>query len=56
MIAHAGLPNKYWAEAAYVRNRIPTTAIEKHKTPYEQWYKRKPHLKVFGCMDTQVVK
>ena len=56
MIAHAGLPNSYWAEAvaaaAYVRNRTPSNAIEEHMTPYERWYGRKPnvsHLRVFGC-------
>ena len=57
MIAHAGLPNCYWAEAvataAYLRNRVPTVAFKEKTTPYEQWYGRKPnlgHLKVFGCM------
>ena len=57
MIAHAGLPNSYWAEAvataAYVRNRMPTTAIKNDQTPYERWYGRKPnvsHLRVFGCV------
>ena len=39
MIAHAGLPNHYWAEAvataAYICNRTPTTAIKENKTPYE---------------------
>ena len=57
MIAHAGLPNSYWAEAvataAYVRNRMPTTAIKNDQTPYELWYGRKPnvsHLRVFGCV------
>lgn len=57
MIAHAGLPNSYWAEAiataAYIRNRMPTTAIKENVTPYEKWYGRKPivtHLKVFGCV------
>ena len=57
MIAHAGLPNGYWAEtvatAAYVRNRTPATTIKEDTTPYEWWYERKPninHLKVFGCM------
>ena len=56
MIAHAGLPNCYWAEAvataAYVRNRTPSNAIKEHLTPYECWYNRKPnvsHLRVFGC-------
>ena len=55
MIAHAGLPNSYWAEAiataAYVKNRAPTTAFEEYITPYERWYGKKPnvtHLKVFG--------
>ena len=57
MIAHAELPDRYWAgavaTAAYVRNRTPTTAIKEGTTPYERWYGRKPnisHLKVFGCM------
>ena len=57
MMAHAGLPDCYWAEAVattvYLRNRVPTTAFNKKITPYERWYRRKPnlnHLKVFGCM------
>ena len=57
MIAHAGLPNSYWGEAvataAYVRNRMPTTAIKNNQTPYERWYGRKPnvnHLRMFGCV------
>lgn len=57
MLSHAGLPNRFWAEAlataAYIRNHVPTTAIREEKTPFEQWYGRKPnisHLKVFGCM------
>ncbi len=57
MIAHAGLPNCYWAEAvstaAYIRNRIPTRALKEPMTPYEMWYGRKPdvsHLRVFGCI------
>jgi transposase InsO family protein len=57
MIAHAGLPNSYWAEAiataAYVRNRMPTAVFSGGITPYERWYQRKPnvsHLKVFGCI------
>lgn len=36
MMACAGLPDKYWAEAvetaAYIRNRTPTTAIKDYKT------------------------
>ena len=39
MIAHAGLPNMFWAEAistaGYVRNRVPTRAIKDGRTPYE---------------------
>ena len=57
MIAHAKLPNKYWAEAvataAYIRNRTPTTAIKENVIPYKKWYERKPNVdnfKVFGCI------
>jgi hypothetical protein len=57
MLSHAGLPNIFWAEAvstaAYLRNRIPTSAFKRKMTPYERWYSRKPnldHLKVFGCV------
>ena len=57
MIAHAGSSNIFWAEpispAAYVRNRLPTTALKERETPYERWYGRKPdmsHFRVFGCM------
>ena len=57
MMAHAGLPDKYWAEAveaaAYIRNRTSTSSIKGFKTPYEVWSGKKPdigNLKVFGCM------
>ena len=57
MIAHAGLPDSYWAEAvataAYIRNRSPTKTFKEPGTPYERWYKRRPnvgHLRVFGCV------
>ena len=57
MLSHAGLSNRYWAEAvataAYIRNRTPTAAIKEQQTPYERWYRKKPnvsHLRVFGCM------
>ena len=57
MIAHAALSNIFWAEAistaAYVRNRLPTTALKENETPYGWWYGRKPdvsHFRVFGCM------
>ena len=54
MLAHAGLPDRYWAEAvaaaAYVRNHTTTTTV---KTPYETWYGNHPNiqnLRVFGCI------
>ena len=57
MLGHAGLPERYWAEAvataAYLRNRTPTRALKDKITPFEKWYGRKPdlsHLRVFGCM------
>ena len=57
MLAHAGLPHCYWAEAvstaAYLKNRTVTMAFEKVATPYERWYGRKPNisnLRVFGCV------
>ena len=57
MIAHTNLSNTFWVAAvhtaAYVRNRLPTAAVMKSKTPFECWYGRKPtisHLRVFGCM------
>jgi Reverse transcriptase (RNA-dependent DNA polymerase) len=55
MIAAANAPGQFWAEAlltaVYVRNRVPTTAVE-GKTPYEVWNGTKPnvqHLRIFGC-------
>ena len=57
MMAHAGLPERFWAEAvetaAYIRNRTPTTAIKDTKTPMEVWNGNVPNIanmKVFGCM------
>ncbi len=57
MMAHAGLPDCYWAEAiataAYVRNRMPSRSFKSPVTPYERWYRRKPnigYLRVFGCI------
>ena len=44
MIAHAGLSNSYWAEAiataAYIRNRMPTTAIKENATLCENGMER----------------
>ena len=57
MIAHTRLSNIFWAEAistaAYVRIRLPTTALKERETPYKRWYGRKPdvsHFRVFVCM------
>ncbi|KMQ86600.1 retrotransposon unclassified [Lasius niger] len=47
------LPKELWAEAinitVYILNRVP--AAGEDKTPYEQWFGKKPsikHLRVFG--------
>ena len=52
MLAHAGLPHCYWAEAvstaAYLKNRTATTAFA---TPYERWYGRKPNISNLRCSD-----
>ena len=54
---HAHMSQCMWAEAvytaAYVRNRVPSTAFKLQTTPYELWYERKPtysDMKVFGCV------
>ena len=48
MMAHAGPPEHFWAEAvatvAYLRNRTPARALKEKKTPYEKWNGRKPDL------------
>jgi len=56
MFHEKGLPNEYWAEAAYTAvfllNRLPTKAVD-GKTPFKAWYGYKPFLKnfkVFGCL------
>jgi len=49
----AGIPTNLWAElsatAAYLRNRLPSRANIKNKSPYELWNNKKPnveHLRV----------
>ena len=56
MMHQSGLSHSFWAEAvstaAYVRNRMVTTALECGKTPYQLWHGEKPnleHIRVFGC-------
>ncbi|CAB0009199.1 unnamed protein product, partial [Nesidiocoris tenuis] len=55
MLADAGLPKCYWAEAVstavYLNNRSPTKSV-KDMTPIEAWTGEKPdlsHLRIFGC-------
>jgi hypothetical protein len=57
MIIDAGVPKLLWAEAihtaVYVRNRLPTAAIQQPTTPYELWHGTKPDistLRVFGSL------
>ena len=56
-MAHAGLPDRYWAEAVdaatYIRNLTATSSIKGFKTLYEVWRGEKSnlgYLKVFGCV------
>ena len=52
MMAHAGLRDRYWAEAVDAA-AYTTSSIKGFKTPYEVWKGEKPnieHLKVFGCI------
>eukprot|EP00794_Sanderia_malayensis_P002120 gene2120-2405_t len=65
MLAHAALPKKYWTEAlayaCYLKNRLPTRAIDSNITPYEIWYGKKPVLVLpmfslcskTGCLTSQ---
>ena len=55
MLISKNLPTFLWdeavAHAAYLRNRVPTRALN-GKTPYEAWHGAKPnvsHLREFGC-------
>ena len=54
MMAHANVLKSYWGEAiataAYIHNRVPTTALNSGKTPYEIWYKRKPDVSHFRVL------
>ena len=56
MMAATNIPNTFWAEAianaAYARNRSPTSALQ-NVTPFEMWWGHKPsvkHLRTFGCI------
>ena len=56
MLKQANLPRKFWGEAiktaAYLRNRLPSSATDRKKTAYEELLDKKPdvsNLRVFGC-------
>ena len=49
------MDKKFWGEAIlcsqYIKNRLPSTATDRKKTPYEKIWKRKPnlkHMRIFG--------
>lgn len=55
MLWAAGIREEFWALAVktstYLLNRLPHGGLE-DTTPYEMWYKEKPHLghiRVWGC-------
>ena len=54
-VMDAGLPSKFWSDgiihAVYVKNRLPHTAFDMEKTPYEMLTGSKPdlsQLRIFG--------
>ena len=56
MMNATNIPHTFWSEAianaAYVRNRSPTSALQ-NMTPFEAWWGHKPsvkHLRTFGCI------
>jgi len=56
MLAQAGLPEKYWAEAvataAYLRNRTVTRALKEKMTPYENGMVENLILHILECLVT----
>jgi hypothetical protein len=44
MLHENGIPTSLWGEAVacWIRNRLPTRALESDTTPYEVWEGRKP--------------
>ena len=59
MMVHAGLPDKYWAEAVdaavYIRNRTSTSSIKRNKTPYQVWSGKKPYIGHLKCLVVQLM-
>jgi hypothetical protein len=59
LLKHAGLPERYWPDAAlyaaYVKNRLPN---KDGITPFELWTGSAPsydHIRTFGCLTYAVV-
>mgnify|MGYP001792824048 CR=1 FL=1 len=57
LLYHVGLSKIVWAEAittaAYIRNRVSTSALNESVTPYEKWSKKNldvSKFRVFGCI------
>ena len=56
LLLDAQLPSSFWVRAVdtavYIRNRCPSRALEKAKTPFEAFFGKVPkikHMRVFGC-------
>lgn len=56
MLWHAGIAEDFWALAVkasvYLLNRSPHSGLGGECTPYEMWYKKKPHVghvRTWGC-------
>ena len=56
-LSESNLKDKFWVRAAntacYIRNRCLTKSNNSDKTPYEQFFDKKPtvyHLRRFGCL------
>ncbi|CAM9882426.1 unnamed protein product, partial [Heterosigma akashiwo] len=53
---HSSNPDSYWSEALLysveTTNRLPTTGLPNHSSPYKSWYGHRPslrHLRTFGA-------
>jgi len=57
MMIKSGLPAPFWAEAlhtaAKIRNRLPTSSLDRNISPHEAWFGVPPtidHFRIFGCV------
>lgn len=62
MLGDSKLPRTFWdyavQTAAYLQNRIPTTALKANKTPAEMFYNQKPdigRLRIFGSIAYRLI-